>query len=175
MVLLEKTGKSFHEVLRAYKDVKGTGELSARSMWWTCLTLRGIGRRECGVGVSRCGSSGFPKSVRHLDLRQKVDVASVPSGIFAGHREVGYGLSPPATRSSLLNTHTDSPQKTSFSSCTNPSGTPTRSPTMSENRSSSTPQRWATGSSWLRRVGRCSTNRRTRCGRGSQRGENGLA
>lgn len=70
MVLLEKTGKSSGEVLRAYKDVKGTGELSARSMWWTCLTLRGIGRRECRVawfGGRRCDACGLPDAVRSLD------------------------------------------------------------------------------------------------------------
>jgi hypothetical protein len=183
MVLLEKTGKSSHEVLRAYQDVKGTGELSARSMWWTCLTLRGIGRRECGVaawfGGYRRDSCGLPDAVRSLDsgvecVERGTLVHRVTGLSFRRSPGSGVRLVLTGSLSDAMMIHAYPAQKTSSSSCTNPSGTPTRSRTTSGNRSSSTPRRWATGIWSLRRAGRCSINRRTRCGRGSQRGENGL-
>ncbi|KAL1411365.1 mitochondrial distribution and morphology [Vanrija albida] len=46
MVLAEKRGRGQRAVLAAYDDVKATGPLSGRSVWWIALTLRNTRRLD---------------------------------------------------------------------------------------------------------------------------------
>jgi len=49
MVILGKLRHGAPAVLKAYEDVKRTGALSPRSMWFVSMALRSIRRGECDV------------------------------------------------------------------------------------------------------------------------------
>ncbi|ORX35576.1 N-acetyltransferase B complex non catalytic subunit-domain-containing protein [Kockovaella imperatae] len=49
MVLLERVDASESAILEAWEDVKKTGELSSRGMWWVAMTFRNIGRRDLSL------------------------------------------------------------------------------------------------------------------------------
>ena len=46
MVLLERSGSPDAAVLRAFEEVKATGEVKGRSAWWVATTFRNIQRCE---------------------------------------------------------------------------------------------------------------------------------